>query len=151
MPIASIISYPKAAAPKNWLICDGSAVSRTDYSELFNVIGTTFGTGDGNTTFNLPNIKGKTIVGLDNSDTDFNAIGKVLGEKTHTLTIDEMPSHKHKLTFNTAGSGSGSGIPWSASNTPVGHDETACLETGGGKAHNNIQPSFVLCYMIKAK
>lgn len=99
----------------------------------------------------MPNIKGKTIVGLDNSDTDFNAIGKVLGEKTHTLTIDEMPSHKHKLAFNTTGSGSGSGIPWNASDTLVGLDEIACAETGGGKAHNNIQPSFVLCYIIKAK
>ena len=40
IPIGSLMSYPKAVAPKNWLICDGSAVSRTDYSELFNVIGT---------------------------------------------------------------------------------------------------------------
>ena len=56
LPIGSIISYPKAVAPENWLICDGSAVSRTDYSKIFNVIKTTFGTGDGSTTFNLSSI-----------------------------------------------------------------------------------------------
>ena len=148
LPIGSIMSYPKAAAPKNWLICDGSAVSRTDYSELFNVIGTTFGTGDGSTTFNLPNIKGKTIVGLDNSDTDFNAIGKVLGEKTHTLTIDEMPTHSHLGT--PAVYRASSVIQADEVNAQTGRQGYS-NETGGSKAHNNIQPSFVLCYIMKAK
>ena len=98
LPVGSIMPYPKATAPENWLICDGSAISRTDYSELFNAIGTTFGEGDGSTTFNLPNIKGRTIVGLDTDDTDFNTIGKTLGEKTHTLTVAEMPEHNHQAT-----------------------------------------------------
>ena len=158
LPVGSVISYIKAIAPENWLVCDGSAVSRTDYSELFNVIGTTFGTGDGSTTFNLPNLKGKTIVGLDNSDTDFNAIGKVLGEKTHTLTVAEIPSHNHSMgSFNQYNDGTGGSFAESekVGRTTSGADGSKGINpifnTGGSKEHNNIQPSFVLCYIIKAK
>ena len=158
LPISSIMSYPKAVAPENWLICDGSAVSRTEYSELFNVIGTFFGAGDGKTTFNLPNIKGKTIVGLDNSDTDFNAIGKVLGEKTHTLTVAEIPSHNHSMgSFNQYNDGTGGSFAESekVGRTTSGADGSKGINpifnTGGSKEHNNIQPSFVGCYIIKAK
>ena len=158
LPIGSIMPYPKAVAPENWLVCDGSEVSRTDYSELFSAIGTTFGVGDGNTTFNLPNIKGKTIVGLDSSDTDFNQIGKTLGEKTHTLTVAEMPSHNHSMaSFNQYNDGTGGSFAESnkVGRTTSGADGSKGINpifnTGGDKAHNNIQPSFVLCYMIKAK
>nr|DAG39803.1 MAG TPA: Baseplate wedge protein [Caudoviricetes sp.] len=158
LPVGSVISYIKAIAPENWLVCDGSAVSRTDYSELFNVIGTTFGTGDGSTTFNLPDIKGKTIVGLDSSDTDFNEIGKTLGEKTHTLTVAEMPSHNHSMgSFNQYNDGTGGSFAESekVGRTTSGADGSKSINpifnTGGSKAHNNIQPSVILCYIIKAK
>lgn len=158
LPAGSVIPYIKAIAPENWLVCDGSAVSRTDYSELFNVIGTTFGTGDGSTTFNLPNLKGKTIVGLDSSDTDFNQIGKTLGEKTHTLTVAEMPSHNHSMgSFNQYNDGTGGSFAESekVGRTTSGADGSKGINpifnTGGSKAHNNIQPSVVLCYIIKAK
>lgn len=153
LPISSIMPYPKATPPENWLICDGSAISRTDYSELFNVIGTEFGEGDGSTTFNLPNIKGRTIVGLDTNDTDFNTIGKVLGEKTHTLTVAEMPEHNHKMPIDS--------FVNSDSQTNVksgGHvsyetqgQNYATTSAGGSQPHNNIQPSFVATYIIKAK
>lgn len=83
LPIGFIGWYPSATAPTNWLPCDGRAVSRTTYAELFAVLGTSHGAGDGSTTFNLPNIKARTIVGYDSSDTDFNAIGKTSGNKTH--------------------------------------------------------------------
>lgn len=149
VPIGSITSYATSTAPENWLVCDGSEVSRTEYAELFNVIGEDFGAGDGSTTFNLPNIKGRTIVGLDTNDTDFNVIGKTLGEKTHKLTVAEMPSHKHNdgVTNNFFGQTGG---------------QTSCIvlqdksqgttyATGGDQPHNNIQPSFVGCYIIKAK
>lgn len=153
LPISSIMPYPKATPPENWLICDGSAISRTDYSELFNVIGTEFGEGDGSTTFNLPNIKGRTIVGLDTNDTDFNTIGKVLGEKTHTLTVAEMPEHNHKMPIDS--------FVNSDSQTNVKSGGHVSYETqgqnygttsaGGSQPHNNIQPSFVGTYIIKAK
>ena len=63
------------------MICDGRAVSRSDYSELFAVIGTTYGSGDGSTTFNLPNLKGRVPVGKDSSQTEFDTIGETGGSK----------------------------------------------------------------------
>ena len=155
LPVASIMPYPKTTAPENWLVCNGDAVSRTDYSELFSAIGTTFGEGDGSTTFNLPNLKGRTIVGLDAEDTDFNTIGKTLGEKTHTLTVAEMPTHSHvnqhyvvsdqarnyRSYENTLGAGN--------ANAYLGTANTN--DEGSSKPHNNIQPSFIGVYIIKAK
>ena len=150
LPISSIMPYPKATPPENWLICDGSAISRTDYSELFNVIGTEFGEGDGSTTFNLPNIKGRTIVGLDPDDEDFNKIGKTLGEKAHKLTVLEMPEHLHDIsTYSSEGIDASEWSIKSIYHTKEG--SVSSTKTGGDQPHNNIQPSFVGCYIIKAK
>ena len=154
LPVGSIMPYPKATAPENWLACDGSAVSRTDYSELFSAIGTIFGAGDGSTTFNLPNIKGRTIVGLDAEDTDFNAIGKTLGEKTHTLTVAEMPEHNHKQSLDGGNSGNSGNAAYSWSvpaNQYLYTGDDLAGKTGGSQPHNNLQPSFVAIYIIKAK
>jgi microcystin-dependent protein len=79
------------------LICDGSAVSRTTYPSLFAAIGIKYGPGDGSTTFNLPNLKGRTPVGKDTAQTEFAALAQNGGEKTHLLTAAEMPAHSHKL------------------------------------------------------
>lgn len=153
-PVGCINLYAGSTAPTGWLICDGSAVSRTTYANLFSVIGTTYGTGDGSTTFNLPNLKGKVPVGLNSSDTDFDTLGETGGEKTHTLTVDEMPSHKHTgiswygstaLTLDTGTSGFLPQGTWgggaSTSNFQTGN-------TGGGQAHNNLQPYIVMNYII---
>lgn len=154
LPVASIMPYPKATAPENWLICDGSAISRTDYSELFNAIGTTFGEGDGSTTFNLPNIKGRTIVGLNADDADFNTIGKTIGEKTHTLTIKEMPEHTHKFRASTKLGNDESTITYgerTSGSVISGNYGNAIQNEGSSQSHNNIQPSFIGVYIIKAK
>lgn len=98
VPVGVLYPFGGSVAPTNYLICDGSAISRTEYSELFNVIGTSYGEGDGETTFNLPNLKGKVPVGLDSNDSDFNTLGNEYGEKTHQLTIDEIASHTHTFT-----------------------------------------------------
>lgn len=148
LPIGSYIPWTKTTAPANWLLCDGSAISRTDYLELFNVIGTTFGAGDGSTTFNLPNLKGKVMVGLNEDDTDFNKIGKTGGEKTHTLTVDEMPNHNHLVhlastTFVTGGTA------YAAQYSDAGNINT--YSVGGDEPHNNLQPYIVSTYIIKAK
>ena len=95
LPAGVMMPYAGDTAPTQWLLCDGSAVSRTTYADLFAIIGTTYGSGDGSTTFNLPNAKGKTLVGLDSSDSDFGNLADSPGEKTHKLTIAEMPSHTH--------------------------------------------------------
>ena len=76
LPLGAIVLFGGTNAPTGWLICDGSAISRTTYSKLFSAIGTTFGEGDGITTFNLPNYKGKFAVGLDQGDKDFNVLVK---------------------------------------------------------------------------
>lgn len=74
----------RATVPWGTLLCDGAAVSRTTYKELFNAIGTRFGAGDGSTTFNVPDLRGRVAVGFNSSDTDFNTVGKIGGAKTHT-------------------------------------------------------------------
>ena len=92
-------------------------------------------------------LKGKVCLGLDEDDEDLNEVGKTGGEKTHTLTIEEMPEHNHKLSFTSAGTGSGEGIPWSGSTNFVGADETGCYPAGEGQSHNNLQPYEIVGYM----
>ena len=90
-PTGSIIMYGAATAPTGWLECNGSAISRTTYSSLFAIIGTTFGEGDGSTTFNLPDLRGEFVRGWDNErgvDSD-----RVLGSSQE----DELESHTHFL------------------------------------------------------
>jgi microcystin-dependent protein len=77
------------------LYCDGSAIDRTIYADLFESIGTTYGNGDGVTTFNIPNLRGRNVIGLNSSETDFDVLGETGGAKRHTLTIGELPAHNH--------------------------------------------------------
>lgn len=151
LPIGAQFAYSSATnIPEGCLVCDGSAISRTDYSELFAVIGTTYGEGDGSTTFNLPNKRGRVSVGLDTTQTEFNSLGKHIGEKTHTLTIDEIPSHRHPYGdyFGIAG---GTKFNVVAYNDVTSYPEGGTVATGGGQPHNNIQPSEVDIWLIKAK
>lgn len=149
LPIGATIEWHSDIIPENWLLCNGQAVSRTDYAELFNVLGTKYGTGDGSTTFNLPNLKGKVAVGKDENDTDFNELGKTGGEKEHTLTIAEIPSHNHPLILQYGSGHEKWGLmgEWS-----LGTENTDQINnTGGDEAHNNMQPYIVCNFIIKAK
>jgi len=181
LPIGSIVTTAAAAAPNDsWLLCDGQEVSRSTYSELFAAIGTTYGVGNGSTTFNLPNLKGRVPVHRDASDNSFNSLGETGGAKTHTLTINEMPGHNHgdtsveksKHVHNVTdfvGPLPGApyflgtaGTPFAALDHPVmiftgystGTDVQshahAVLGVGGGQAHNNLQPYIVLNFIIRA-
>jgi microcystin-dependent protein len=94
-PAGVINMWATTTAPTSWLLCDGTAVSRTTYAALFAVISTTYGTGDGSTTFNVPNLKGKVAVGRDSADVSFDSMGETGGAKTHTLSSAEMPVHTH--------------------------------------------------------
>ncbi len=139
--------------PTGYLLEDGGAISRTTYADLFAVIGTTFGSGDGSTTFNLPNSKGRVVVGLDSSEATFDVLGEIGGEQTHTLTDSEVPPTAIKWDHPNAAvlSGASGGYPengifpaygWTNS---TGRAYTFTV-SGGGTAHNNIQP-----YIIKRK
>jgi microcystin-dependent protein len=164
-PSGIINPFAGGSAPAGWLLCDGTAISRTTYADLFAVISTTYGAGDSSTTFNLPNLKGRIPVGLDSSQTEFNTNGKTGGAKTHTLTSTEMPQHSHiqdAHSHTTPGTGHsqlatpgyshlGGNGSWYFNSMASGTDPTTATNqnTGGGGAHNNLQPYLVLNYIIK--
>lgn len=158
LPIGSVVKWFSTTIPTNWLACNGQAISRTEYAELFAVIGTKYGSGDGSTTFNLPNIKGKTTVGLDIDDTDFNELGKTGGEKTHTLTENEIPPMDVHMTqhtwFDRGGLEAGGAVNRkvvAGGGTGGSPEFVIGTVNGGGQAHNNLQPYIVSNYIIKAK
>lgn len=105
-PAGTIVDYAGAAAPTGWLICDGSLVSRATYPNLFTNIGTTFGAGDGSTTFGIPDLRGKIPVGKHTGGT-FQTLGATGGEENHTLSVAEIPSHNHGGASGTAAPNTG--------------------------------------------
>lgn len=155
LPIGAQVAFAGTTIPTDWLECNGQAVSRETYKDLFNVIGTSYGEGDGTTTFNLPDKRKRKSVGRDTSDSDFDTIGKTGGEKEHTLTINEMPSHKHVERFGAnpwvdpSGSGTnvyGNTTTWGGAKNAKAN-ETAM--TGESQPHNNMDPYEVDCWIIK--
>lgn len=99
MPVSSIVYFPRTTAPSGWMKANGAAVSRTAYAELFAAIGTTFGSGDGVNTFNLPDLRGEFIRCLDDGRGVDN--GRVMG----SAQGDSVKSHEHDLPTTTGGSG----------------------------------------------
>jgi microcystin-dependent protein len=107
VPVGAVIPYAGSTAPTNWLLCAGQAISRSTYAALFTVVGTTYGTGDGSTTFNLPDLRGRVAAGKDDMNgtaasrltntvlSASNTLGATGGAQTVTLTSSEMPSHTH--------------------------------------------------------
>lgn len=89
---------------------------------------------------------GKVLVGLDTTDTDFNTIGKTGGEKTHTLTIDEMPSHKHDIKYASNDTGFGDNYFTAGKKSSYSTSSVPINNTGGNQAHNNLQPYQVVAY-----
>jgi len=132
------------AAPTGWLLCDGAAVSRTLYPALFAAIGTAFGVGDGSTTFNVPDLRGRVPIGAGTgSGLTARTLAQQVGAETHPLTVPELPTHTHSalgLVIGTVASGAGSNAAAAGGTTGT---------AGSGVAHNNMQPSLVLNYLIK--
>nr|DAI20912.1 MAG TPA: tail collar fiber protein [Caudoviricetes sp.] len=95
VPVGAVLPFYGSRPPKNWLLCYGQEVSRTEYKALFDTIGTVAGSGNGSTTFNVPDLKGKVIYGQ--GSTDALVTGSTVGETHHTLTVNEMPSHGHDI------------------------------------------------------
>jgi len=115
VPAGAMTMYVGSSAPTGWLLCDGTAVSRTTYAALYAVIGTVYGSGDGSTTFNLPDLQGRMPVGRG-THADVNALGKSEGvavasrrpahPHTNSLTL---PNHTHNVSDPTHNHGGASG------------------------------------------
>jgi microcystin-dependent protein len=98
MPTGVILSYGAPTAPAGWLLCDGRAISRSTYAPLFNIISTNWGAGDGVTTFNLPDFRGRVPVGVGQQPGGTNfVLGATGGEEQHTLLLAELAAHAHAI------------------------------------------------------
>jgi microcystin-dependent protein len=166
-----LMPYAGTTAPSGWLLCYGQAVSRTTYASLFSAISITYGSGDGTTTFNLPDFRGRIAAGQDNmggsaasrlttavSGVDGTTVGASGGDQrqqshTHTATVTD-PGHNH--TFASVGAAGGAGNiqsgggtvttpPTSTSTTGI---SVANSTTGAGSSQN-VQPTLVVTYIIK--
>jgi len=170
VPPGMTMAFAGSRIPAGWLLCDGSAISRTTYPNLFAAIGVTWGIGDASTTFNLPDLRGRTLIGAGHgSGLSSRNLAQSLGEESHQLTVAEMPSHNHGITdpghqHETAIGGQG---PWGSG--PARYPEVggtglysvsstlsspvttgvSVQNNGGDQPHNNMQPSAVINYIIK--
>ena len=176
-PVGSIIMYGAAAAPTNWLLCDGSAVNRTTYADLFSAIGTTYGAGNGSSTFNVPNLQGVFPAGYDGGSSY--ALAATGGATTDTptlsgtnagttLTSSQIPAHTHGGVTTGWPSGSWTGgtgatqtaIDASGLSVASGSVNLSLENTGGGSSHTHtwtgtssavdiLPPYLVFNYIIK--
>jgi len=176
-PVGSIIMYGAAAAPTNWVLCDGSAINRTTYADLFTAIGTTYGSGDGSLTFNVPNLQGVFPIGYDGGSSY--ALAATGGATTDTptlsgtnagttLTSSQIPAHTHGGVTTGWPSGSWTGgtgavqtaIDASGLSVASGSVNLSLENTGGGSSHTHtwtgtssavdtIPPYLVVNYIIK--
>lgn len=174
IPIGAVIDYWGATPPEGYLFCAGQAVSRVTYAALFALMGTSAGPGDGSTTFNLPDYRGRVAAGRDNMNGD-NAgrlssipsatLGASGGNQVHVLTLGEMPAHGHTVTdpghthtYNSATTGgsapegSGFPVPTLAGGLLTGLRQTGITiaGTGGGGAHPNVQPTIIANKIMRA-
>ena len=178
-----VAPFAGTSAPGGWLFCHGQAVSRTTNAALFAVIGTTYGAGDGSTTFNLPDLRGRVVAGKDdmggasanrltNQSGGLNgdALGASGGAETHILVTAQLPAHAHTGPSHTHNVGYAN-VSYTAGATPrnvlmkvgeaagVGGSDIsdgmsasgtgATSSVGSHGAHNNVQPTFILNYIIK--
>lgn len=146
-PIGSIKLWGSASIPTGWLALDGASLLRATYSTLFGVLGTTWGSADG-THFTLPDLRGRAPIGVGTgSGLSARALAATGGEETHLLTTPEMPAHTHANTFaGHSTTGGSTGYSEAAPTTPSLNTGS----TGGGGAHNNMQPFAAINFIVRA-
>lgn len=164
MPSGTVLDFAGSIPPAGFLLCDGSAVSRTTYSDLFAAIGTIWGVGDGSTTFNLPNFNGRTAVASGPytdpvSGSVTRTVGQSIGAEAHVLTLPQIPSHNHGGGNHTHSYKTGNNFSYNGGNSggfavintteSVGFSGDTISPQGGDTSHNNMQPSLVIIKMIK--
>lgn len=155
VPAGTVLATGRSTAPSGYLMCDGAAVSRTTYADLFTAIGTAYGAGDGSTTFNLPDLRGRVPMGEDpgGSIVFFSrTLGEINGTEFHTLTEAQIPSHTHAVNHtqldNTSATGAAERVR-TIHGDGSGSQNRATNPTGGGGAHYNMPPYQVVNYMVK--
>lgn len=173
MPLGAVIDFAGATAPAGWALCSGQAISRTLYASLFALIGTTYGVGDGSTTFNLPDLTGrvtamKEAVATRLTPTYFGGTSTVLGAvgglESHALITAQLAAHSHGVTdpghAHSAPAGGflvlgGTIVPPSAgsfqatANTNFATTGITINSAGSGDGHNNVQPTFIINKIIR--
>jgi microcystin-dependent protein len=142
MPVGTIVPYGGATAPDGWLLCDGGVVSRTTYADLFAVIGTAFGEGNGTTTFNLPDLRGMFLRGRDagaGRDPDTGgreemAFGGNTGDAVGSVQADQYRSHTHTVTRYWNNVFHGNGGQWAGhyNGSSYSTGQTGSIENAGG-------------------
>lgn len=159
--IGSIFASPSGTAPTSrYRILEGQELSRTTYSELFTVIGTTYGDGDGASTFNLPDMRGKTIFGLNISETEFDTLGESGGLKEVTLTAAQSGIRDHAHNAGGYAEGAGPIAPiMKTSGTNFGNTTGGAINIDGNPAltgaqsatdaHTNMPPYVVFNWVMR--
>jgi len=165
VPTGSILLSATLNMGSGFILCDGRAVSRTTYAALFNEIGTRYGAGDSSTTFNVPDIQGRSPIGAGTGDglTFRDISAPEVGEEDHELTEAENGAHRHLIAAPMAGStaltspdqaldNDVSGFPGYSLEGKTGEEATVgrTSESGDGQGHNTVHPCFVLYYFIRA-
>jgi microcystin-dependent protein len=164
--IGQLIMFAGTFAPRNWAFCAGQLLSISQNTALFSILGTTYG-GNGQTTFALPDLRGRVPVGVGQGPGLPNvSLGEVAGQPTHTLILTEIPAHNHSINGNASGLGNsaaptgnslGIGVVPS-NNSPVNMYNNAAPNTalnaataglaGGSQPHNIMQPYLGMNYVI---
>lgn len=153
-PTGTIWMWSLGTAPDGWLIADGAAISRTSpLGAKYVAEGMPYGSGNGTTTVNIPNLKGRVVVGLDAGDADWDTLGETRGVKDVTLTAAQsgLPSHSHTYTITSSNTvGRESGNPNTSGPTAQGTTATSTAgPANAAQSHTNIQPSLVMNYIVK--
>ena len=169
VPVGAVIDFAGTTPPTGWLFAAGQAVSRVTYAAAFAALGTAYGAGDGSTTFNLPDLRGRVVAGRDNMDgTDAGrlngftgtTLGAGVGVQNVTLTIDQMPAHDHPVTdpghahgytviAAFGGIAAGGGYGQYAADTNSATTGVTVGNRGGGAAHGNVQPTLILNKIVR--